>query len=206
MAADLLGVRASCVADDVPPSVAPTYSYLLGLYLGDGVVSLAGRTDKLRVFLDQRYPQIIASCAAAMSAVIPANMVGLAPQIGCTEVMSYSRHWRCLFPQHGPGRKHLRPIVLADWQQEIVDEHPRALLRGLIHSDGCRFINGVHKNGIEYRYPTYEFKNNSQDIHGIFQQACDLLAVRWRHPNEKSTRVARRESVAILDTFIGPKT
>jgi hypothetical protein len=25
------------------------------------------------------------------------------------------------FPQHGPGRKHERPIVLEPWQLEIVD-------------------------------------------------------------------------------------
>ena len=28
------------------------------------------------------------------------------------------KHWPCLFPQHGPGRKHERPIVLEDWQRD----------------------------------------------------------------------------------------
>ena len=31
------------------------------------------------------------------------------------------QHWPCLFPQHGPGRKHERPIVLEHWQRVIVD-------------------------------------------------------------------------------------
>lgn len=53
-------------------------------------------------------------------------------------ILACDRAWSCLFPQHGPGRKHARPIVLADWQQEIVCEHPGRFLRGLIHSDGWR--------------------------------------------------------------------
>jgi hypothetical protein len=40
---------------------------------------------------------------------------------GCTEVSAYSKHWPCLFPQHGPGRKHERKIELTVWQQELVD-------------------------------------------------------------------------------------
>jgi hypothetical protein len=31
--------------------------------------------------------------------------------------------------------------VLEDWQHELVARSPDLLLRGLIHSDGCRFIN-----------------------------------------------------------------
>ena len=42
-----------------------------------------------------------------------------------------------LFPQHGPGRKHERPIVLAAWQDEVVRAHPGHFLRGLLHSDGA---------------------------------------------------------------------
>ena len=47
----------------------------------------------------------------------------------------------CLFPQHGPGRKHERPIGLAGWQQEIVAAYPWDFLRGLLHSDGARVNN-----------------------------------------------------------------
>jgi len=38
-------------------------------------------------------------------------------------VRAYDRAWPCLLPQHGPGHKHARPVVLAAWQQEIVREH-----------------------------------------------------------------------------------
>ena len=47
------------------------------------------------------------------------------------------KHWPCLFPQHGTGRKHERSIVLHPWQHAIVERHPGPFLRGLFHSDGC---------------------------------------------------------------------
>jgi hypothetical protein len=70
---------------------------------------------------------------------------------------SYKR-WPLVLPQHGPGRKHHRPIVLADWPRAIVDRHPRPFLRGLINSDGCR-TNNRFKTTLpsgrvaEYAYP-----------------------------------------------------
>lgn len=42
---------------------APQYSYLLGVYLGDGTVSRFGRAFGLRVFMDSRYSSIIGEVA-----------------------------------------------------------------------------------------------------------------------------------------------
>jgi hypothetical protein len=116
-------------------------------------------------------------------------------------VAAYSKHWPCLFPQHGPGRKHERKIELTVWQQELVDGDPRPLVRGLLHSDGCRVLNWV--NGTAY--PRYHFSNVSADIRGIFGRACDRLGIEWRPHNRWSLSVARRGSVALLDEFVGPK-
>lgn len=120
----------------------------------------------------------------------------------CFEVSAFSRSWPCLFPQHGSGLKHTRKIELVDWQQEIVNREPRALIRGLIHSDGCRCLN----KSMGHVYPRYFFDNVSADILGIFCEACDQLGIAWRHPKERTISIARRESVALLDTFVGPKT
>jgi len=117
-------------------------------------------------------------------------------------VNAYSLHWPHYFPQHGPGVKHQRDIVLAPWQQAIADEFPDALVRGLIHSDGCRVRNSI--KGGRYTYPRYHFSNRSQQIHGIFRRACDELGVRWTSTGH-STDVSRRASVAILDAHVGPK-
>jgi hypothetical protein len=101
--------------------------------------------------------------------------------------------------------KHLRRIELSDWQQEMVDEHPKPFLRGLIHSDGCRFINRVRVKGKAYEDPRYNFTNASDDIRGLFTAPCDRLGIEWRRMNERNISVARRGSVALLDEFVGPK-
>jgi hypothetical protein len=75
----------------------------------------------------------------------------------------------CLFPQHGPGRKHESAIELESWQEEIVGEFPGDFVRGLIPSDGYRGMNRVRRmvGGEEkwYEYPRYLFVNRSADIH-----------------------------------------
>ncbi|MEU6034937.1 hypothetical protein ABZ801_05985 [Actinomadura sp. NPDC047616] len=105
--------------------------------------------------------------------------------------------------------KHTRKIELADWQQEIVDEHTEEFIRGLIHSDGCRSMNRVRrplKDGDRwYEYPRYTFSNESKDIQRIFTNALDRLDIAWRQMNRKNISVARREAVARLDEFVGPK-
>jgi hypothetical protein len=80
------------------------------------------------------------------------------------DVSSYWKHWPCLFPQHGLGRKHERRIALVPWQQRIVDAHPDQLVRGLIHSDGSRHINRIKHPKRTYEYVRYEFSNRSADI------------------------------------------
>jgi hypothetical protein len=179
------------------------YSYLLGMYLGDGCLSQHPRgVHRLRIKLDAAYPGIVAECASAMGAVLP-NRVGIQghPVERWKEVGAYSVHWAALFPQHGPGLKHRRSIELVDWQQRIVDVHPRPFLRGLIHSDGTRGLNHVNGKG----YPRYMFSNRSRDIQRLFCEACDRIGVRWTQSYKWSISVARRPDVARLDEFIGPK-
>jgi hypothetical protein len=184
----------------------PAYTYLLGLYLGDGCLTACPRdVYKLRIACAERYPELIRHCELAIAEVLPnrSNKVGRTRKTNehCWEVYSFSKHWPCLFPQHGPGRKHERKIELTPWQQELVDVDPRPLVRGLLHSDGCRVLNWV--NGTPY--PRYHFTNVSADIRGIFGQACDQLGIEWRPNNPWSLSVARRGSVALLDEFVGPK-
>jgi hypothetical protein len=54
-------------------------------------------------------------------------------------------------------------------------------------------------------YPRYEFTNASADIRDIFTRACDAIGVEWRRSRPRVISVARRASVAILDSFVGPK-
>ena len=105
----------------------------------------------------------------------------------------------CYIPQHGPGRK-TRRIALESWQQAIVDCETEAFLRGLIHSDGCRCINRVYR---KYHYPRYFFTQVSDDIRALFCAACDQLGIEYRLNRPTEVSIARRESVAKLDEFIG---
>lgn len=181
-----------------------SYAYLLGLYLGDGCISRHPRAYRLRITLDDRYHMIIAECCAAVDEMRGhglATLAGLTRRTGCVEVGSYWQHWPSVFPQHGPGPKHLRPIRLADWQRDVVEDYPDRLLRGLIHSDGCRALNRV--NGTVY--PRYQFSNNSRDIQAIFCDACDRLDIQWERSFWKTISVSRRASVGRMDQFIGPK-
>lgn len=186
------------------------YIYLLGLYLGDGSIASHPRgVYRLRVTLDVRYPRIVRECEAAMQAVLPSNRLSCQlRRCNCYEVSAYSKVWPCLFPQHGPGKKHERPIFLAEWQQELAERWPDQLIKGLIHSDGCRVIN-TGRGG--WRHPRYAFANCSTDITSIFCTACDRLGLRWTasFPKDEtaavSIYVSRKDDVAKLDESVGPK-
>jgi hypothetical protein len=183
-----------------------TYAYLLGLYLGDGCLSRHRRgVSRLRITLDSRYPIIVADCKAAIREVMPTNRTSVVLRIGCVDVSCYSRHWPCLLPQHGPGPKHEREIALTEWQRRICDRHPDLLLRGLIHSDGCRVINRIRTPAKVYAYPRYEFTNASTDIQGVFCRYCDVLGIAWRQMKPRAISIARKDAVAKLDAFVGPK-
>ena len=69
------------------------------------------------------------------------------------------------------------------------------------------WVLGRRKNGPKrYGYPRYFFSNESADILGVFTEACDRLRIEYRANRPNSISIARRESVALLDTFIGPKS
>ena len=191
----------------LPPA---EYAYLLGQYLGDGCLSLMGPRGvyRLRIATCDDYPIIRAQCVAAINAVMPDNKVGMTQEEGYTEVWCFSKHWPCLFPQHGPGAKHSRRIELADWQLDMASAFPRELLAGLIHSDGCRCINRIYtkKTKKTYEYPRYFFTNESRDILNIFSATCDLLGIAHTYNRPNSISIAERTEVAYLDSFIGPKT
>lgn len=75
------------------------------------------------------------------------------------------------------------------------------LTRGLIQSDGCRFLNRTGK----YVYPSYEFTQVSDDIRGIFTAACRAVGVEHRD-GRRRVRIYRRASVALLETHVGGKS
>ncbi|GAA2833691.1 hypothetical protein GCM10010441_67880 [Kitasatospora paracochleata] len=190
------------------------YVYLLGLYLGDGhLPDPRGRTPHLVISCDNKWPGVMDSVEQAMRAVFPRNRTCRVARVGCHDVKVYSTHLPCHFPQHGPGRKHERTIALEVWQEELVGAHPWDLIRGLIHSDGCRITNWatrtVRGEVRRHEYPRYFFTNTSGDIVRLFTTTLDAVGVEWKETRRASgavnVSVARRDSVALLDHHVGPK-
>lgn len=186
------------------------YSYLLGHYLGDGCVSDRTRTHSLDIACDAFYPDILESVLEAVYEFCPRPpALTYAKGTRGAHVVSYWKAWPLFLPQHGPGGKLDRKIELVAWQTEIVDEHPKAFIRGLIHSDGSRCMNTFKmtlKDGPKvYSYPRYFFTNYSTDIQAIFCRSCDQTGIRWSRSNWRNISASHRTSVALLDEFVGPK-
>jgi len=185
----------------VPDKTA--YCYLLGAYLGDGTVVLVPpNAASLQIVNDRRYKAISEEILAAMRTTFPGGPLRAHPSsVGESDVLSVSHPAiKRAFPQHGPGRKHLRSIVLADWQLELTHAHPGALVRGLIHSDGCRALNRFRTKlpsgrVAEYSYVRYFFSNLSEDIRRIFAVHCGLLGIRVTQSNHRNLSVSHRDSV-----------
>lgn len=205
----LLPRRGVCPRCDQASLDERGYAALLGFYLGDGTISAVARCHALRISCDATLPLIVDDVTSLISTVRAGSRVFHVRAPGVVVVQAHWKHWPCLFPQHGPGRKHERPIVLEPWQLTIVDHHPDALLRGLFHSDGSRVANWATRpvGGVvkRYHYPRWQFCNESDDIHRICQHALDIVGVPWRRSSRKHTSVSTRAGVSTLDELIGPK-
>ncbi|KMS69059.1 hypothetical protein ACM01_36745 [Streptomyces viridochromogenes] len=197
---------------EIPDDLA-AYAYLLGLYLGDGYIISKPRQHYLMITCTASWPGLVDAAEDAMRKVLPEPSISRLQRAGCVDVKSYTKHWVCLLPQHGPGKKHERTIALEPWQQEIVDAHPWGFIRGLIHSDGCRITNWTTRlvagERKRYEYPRYFFTNKSDDIRKLFTNALDKFGVQWttlaRGSDPFNISIARKASVALMDAHVGPK-
>jgi hypothetical protein len=187
------------------------YAELLGWYLGDGHLSLGHRgVWALQIVNDAQYTAVNAHVADLLERVKPQGRSHARLRPGCVITTVAWKHWPCLFPQHGRGRKHEREIRLEDWQRAIVERRPGDFLRGLFHSDGSRTANWARRTvgGVpkRYEYPRWEFVNRSEDILALCTWALDLSEVAWRRPRAVAIAVSRRDAVHRLDELIGIKS
>jgi len=178
------------------------YVYLLGLYLGDGSLVRYPRTYRLEINLDPKYPNLIEECARAMRTVHSNHRANLRRKGAEVAVNSYGVKWLRLFPQHGPGKKHTRPIILAPWQQALVEHYKWEFFRGCLDSEGSRSRRIVGGKN----YPFYGFSNESEDIIGLFKSACDRLGIHYTRPTRNTISIARRADVARIDRQLPSKS
>lgn len=194
----------------VPFEPTAAYAALFGFYLGDGHIAHFARHSALRIACDARQHGIIQDVERLMREVHPDRPTCRVRAPGTIVVQSNWKHWPCIFPQAGPGRKHERMLHLTDWQQEIVRAHPGSFLRGLFHSDGSlvknwatRPVQGVIKR---YEYPRWQFVNESRDIMQWCRDALDLVGISYRQTKPRVLSVSRRDDVARLTALIGEKS
>jgi DNA-binding transcriptional regulator WhiA len=171
------------------------YSYILGLYLGDGYINKQSRTYKLRLILGLKHPLVIEDSKTALKKLFPNNKVSEVSKKGfCIEVVVHSNSIPDLFPQHDKGKKHERKILLQNWQLNILDW--KLFMKGLIHSDGSFFIA---KQG-EYHYERFEFTNKSLDIINLFEEGCNVLGLKYSTRYNQKNDIYR-VSVNDVDTL-----
>lgn len=176
------------------------YSYILGLYLGDGYINKCKRTYRLRISLDKKYDSLNSYVKDVLGKLFPDNSIHDVDYGNYLDIGLYSKQMVELFPQHGAGKKHERKIELLKWQESVVDH--QELLKGLVHSDGCY----SYHSGDKVKHHIYTFTNMSEDIHRIFVSCCNKLGIVSRY-NKKNgvTGVYSRKEVSKLHELIGDK-
>ena len=116
---------ASAAGPDVEnPTEPAAYAYLLGLYLGDGHLATSRTGPGAANRLQRPSGRTSSRRATPPCARCSRRSVQRIPKQGCVCDREHGAHWPCLLPQHGPGKKHERPIVLADWQRPISKTTP----------------------------------------------------------------------------------
>ena len=193
------------------PTSRTSFSYLMGMYLGDGYLYKQGPyTWKLRLACDRKYPSIINEIQQCLT------NLHLSPSI-CNqqhidEVYCHGKLLPEMFPTFD-GPKHKNALTLTDWQRAVIDEHPQSFIRGLFHADGSRYI---HKQG-QYQYVKYNLTNRSKDLVDLFCSACDTVGIEYKvHPrpfiNKSGDKhvgwtvtIGKRSEVVKCEQFLGIK-
>ena len=185
----------------------PEYSYLLGMYLGDGTLSVSRRgVYRLRVVMDIRYPGIIAACVATMQAVMPRKprACPTPPLPRRRRSAAHSKSWPILFPQHGPGPQAssvaIELVRLA--AEKSSGGHPREFIRGL---HPLRRLPGAQPRQRQGLSALLLQPGLGRHPPPVLRRPASKISVEYRLNRWDSVSIARAPSVAILDSFIGPK-
>jgi hypothetical protein len=146
------------------------YSFLLGMYFGNGCVTTRFKTKRLLLSMNSDYQTVNDRLVECMQNVTGEKVFvydrrNNAKPINCIVYSVYADFLELIFPHCGVGHKHLRKIELKDWQINMIE--PLSFVQGLMFSDGCS-VNDER----------YEFNNCSIDIINMFSKYCNLLGLR----------------------------
>lgn len=166
----------------VPENRNAYYSFILGLYLGDGCIS-KNKSFSLDIYLDKKYDKMnkyVSFCYGELfgrKATITDRSTHNSNS-NCIVVKYSNPNLDILFPHTGVGMKHLRKIELHEWQKEIIN--PIEFIKGLIYSDGSFYYDKRNKKYF------YNFTNCSDDITNMFVKYLNKLGVFSTSTKEKN--------------------
>lgn len=181
------------------------YSFILGLYLGDGCITENGRNEtsyKLRISQDNKYPKVVNTIQTKLSEFFGKESK-LVENKGCFHITIYDKYLPYYLPQHGKGFKHDRDVKLNEFQRKIIDY--RELMKGLWLSDGSFYIARIRK----YKYERYNFTNKSLDIIELFEKCLEIEGVnyskRLKPNNIWIIEIQNKKGVENLKSILGTK-
>lgn len=158
------------------------YSYLLGLYLGDGCIYKLKRTEKITITLDKKYEKLNEYTINIFSRFFNKDSYifdrSLHNRGNAIDVIHHSSHLSLIFPQHGIGKKHNRDVSLKSWQESIIDDI--SLVKGLIMSDGTYYLDN------QTNIKKYSFSNKSKDIIDLMKGLLIKLNIDFKLYNKVS--------------------
>lgn len=177
------------------------YNYILGLYLGDGCISLNKMSYKLRITQDEKYPISIVDIKNKMDLFFNKNANVCNGDGKCKILTIYDKNLPLYFPQHGAGKKHDREIILSDYQRDNIDF--LYLMKGLWMSDGSYYI--ASRN-----YEAYNFTNKSTDIISLFEECLTFCEVNYRKRIKKNgvwiIEITKKSEVQKMKELVGFKS
>jgi DNA-binding transcriptional regulator WhiA len=155
------------------------HAYIIGIALGDGNLSRPnGRTTRLRITCDTKYPTIIQEITSALSQLLPKNKVSIVPGPKPTycNVSVYSEKLNGLLPwKVNNGSKFLQQAHIPMWIFEDTDYHI-AVLKGLIQTDGSI-----------YKDRTYTMINFTSIIEPLADDVAKLMELLGFKPTKSKT-------------------
>lgn len=176
------------------------YSFILGLYLGDGNITKNKTSYVLRIVQDSRYENSIIEISNALSSFFR-KKASVRKSIGCHVISIYDKNLPLYFPQHGIGKKHDRKINLNEYQRSIIDL--RCILRGLWITDGSYYIANS-------KYERYNFTNKSIDIISIFEECMDAFGIKYTKNIRKDgiyrIQIQKKSEVEKMKSIVGKKS
>jgi hypothetical protein len=180
------------------------YNLILGLYLGDGNISINGKKSfKLRIVQDNKYPGIIKEIQKSLSKFFDKKSL-VTKSNGCSVLIIFDKNLPVYFPQHGSGKKHDREIELSNFQRENIDY--KNLLRGLWISDGSFYKASDGK----YSYERYNFTNKSTDIISLFEECLVSLDIKYDKRVKKNgiwvIQIQKKSEVDKMKKVVGVKS